>query len=654
MKNESVNSIKSTHDKRNKTKPAHSLTAMDGSSGVHIAQEKLSNLKKLFPEIFTEGKVDPEKLRLTIGEDLNIQNERYVLNWAGKSDAFRVLQTPTTATLAPTSEGINDFNQTQNVFIEGENLEVLKILQKSYYGKIKMIYIDPPYNTGSDEFIYPDKFSESKDDYLKRIGEKDEEGYLLKEGLFRKNSRESGQYHSNWLSMMYPRLFLARNLLKDDGVIFVSIDDNEVHNLRLLMNEVFGEENFVTQFVWNSSTGGGIRSKYVNQSHEYALCYSKNIDCLPMFFSELSPEAIKQYNKKDEKGIYREKDFAWRNEGNNPNQQYYITCPDGSKVKPQRGYMFRFIKGTFDEALKNNLVVFKQTDTGPLVNEMGKRAKYNIYIKKYLGNATGAPSSLIPKSIVGISNIGTEEIKYLFSKDIFNNPKSTRYLKYLIKIGLSNKDIILDFFAGSGTTAHAVLDLNKEDGGNRKFICVQLAEKCKEDSEAYKAGYKNIADICKARIRRVIKKIEKERKENPDLFAKAKKKEIASSQACLDGSPAPRNDTVERDSRNDNIPDLGFKVFKLKQSNFKIWRGDVIENGKDLARQMDAFEEPVKPEAKASNMVWEIMLKSGYDLNTKIGETTVAGCPVYSGGMGLPRPDEESGLAMTEIGTAHV
>ncbi|MCG2760381.1 MAG: site-specific DNA-methyltransferase, partial [Candidatus Delongbacteria bacterium] len=200
------------------------------------------------PGTISEGKIDWEKLKATLGEDITFNNERYVLNWAGKSDAFKVLQTPSTRTLTPAKEESVNFDNTENVFIEGENLEVLKILQKSYFGKIKMIYIDPPYNTGNDSFIYPDKFSESKADYQKRVGDKDEEGYLTREGMFRKNSKENGQYHSNWLNMMYPRIFLARNLLRDDGVIFVSIDDNEVHNLRMLMNEVFGEEIFVAQF----------------------------------------------------------------------------------------------------------------------------------------------------------------------------------------------------------------------------------------------------------------------------------------------------------------------------------------------------------------------------------------------------------------------
>ena len=246
---------------------------MDGKS-LSITDEKLGRLKEILPEAFTENKIDWEKLKAALGDDIEFKNERYVLNWAGKSDAFRALQAPSTDTLVPCKEESVNFDTTGNIFIEGENLEVLKVLQKAYFGKIKMIYIDPPYNTGNDTFIYPDRFSESREEYLNRIGDKDEIGLMTREGLFRKNSKDSGHYHSNWLSMMYPRLFLARNLLRDDGVIFVSIDDNEVHNLRLLMNEVFGEENFVDCITWNKRIPKN--DKGIGSIHEYILIYVKN------------------------------------------------------------------------------------------------------------------------------------------------------------------------------------------------------------------------------------------------------------------------------------------------------------------------------------------------------------------------------------------
>ncbi len=241
---------------------------IDGKS-LEIVKEKIEQLKKIIPEVFTESdRIDPDKLRKTLGDHVNEENERYVLNWAGKSDSFKALQTQTTATLAPDKAESVNFDTTENIFIEGENLEVLKILQKSYHRKIKMIYIDPPYNTGNDSFVYPDKFEESKSEYLMRIGDKDEKGYLVKEGLFKKNSRENGHYHSNWLSMMYPRLFLARNLLKEDGVIFVSIDDNEVHNLRMIMNEIFGEENFVETIIWQKKYAPQNDARWFTAMHD--------------------------------------------------------------------------------------------------------------------------------------------------------------------------------------------------------------------------------------------------------------------------------------------------------------------------------------------------------------------------------------------------
>ena len=250
---------------------------MDGKS-LNVTEEKLNRLKEIIPEAFTEEKIDWEKIKAALGEDIEFKDERYVLNWAGKSDAFRVLQSPTTVTLAPCRDESVEFDETGNIFIEGENLEVLKVLQKSYFGKIKMIYIDPPYNTGNDNFIYPDKFSETREEYLGRIGDKDETGYMTREGLFRKNSRDSGHYHSNWLSMMYPRLFLARNLLRDDGVIFVSIDDNEVHNLRMIMNEVFGEENFVANFP-RITKKAGKTSDLVSKNNDSILCFRKSDNC---------------------------------------------------------------------------------------------------------------------------------------------------------------------------------------------------------------------------------------------------------------------------------------------------------------------------------------------------------------------------------------
>src|SRR5690554_650333 len=272
---------------------------MNGTS-LTPEQEKINALRQILPEAFSEGKIDWEKLKATLGENINFSNERYVLNWAGKSDAFKILQTPTTKTLIPAKDESVDFDETENIFIEGENLEVLKVLQKSYFGKVKMIYIDPPYNTGNDSFIYPDKFSETKKEYQERVGDKDEEGYMTKDGMFKKNSKENGQYHSNWLNMMMPRLYLAKNLLRQDGVIFVSIDDNEVHNLRLLMNEIFGEENFVASIIWERAFAPKNDAKYYSDSHDYILVYGKNIQEFSPGRLERTEEANSRYKNYDD------------------------------------------------------------------------------------------------------------------------------------------------------------------------------------------------------------------------------------------------------------------------------------------------------------------------------------------------------------------
>lgn len=564
------------------------------SNSLNVSGTKLQKLKEILPEAFSEDRIDTDKLKIALGEQFFIKDEHYELSWAGKTEAYKVLQQPTTATLAPMPTESVNFDATDNIFIEGENLEVLKILQKSYFGKIKMIYIDPPYNTGNDSFIYPDKFSESKDEYLKRIGSKDEEGYLTKDGFFRKNSKDNGHYHSNWLSMMYPRLYLARNLLKDDGVIFVSIDDNEVHNLRAIMNEIFGEENFIAQFVWQKGAGTQNDNKYIAVSHEYIICFSKNISYCSFYNLPPSQEMLKNYNLTDEfsniRGPHQLRNLNDFSLGDRPGLHYDIVCPDGTILFGST-HRWRCDQNRFNWRLKENRIVFEKNDEGT----------WEVYYKQYLNEKKEEiikdefdnilsygkiPDTLLIK--VALTGRGTKDIKELFQESVlFSYPKPVDLLKHLITIGTKNNDIILDFFSGSGTTAQAVLELNKEDGGSRKFICVQLPEKTNEDSEAYKAGYKTIADIGKERIRRVIKNIEKEKADKPELF------------------------------NNKNI-DLGFKAFKLKHSNFKLWRGDIIENEDDLKTQMDAFENPKMEGAREFNILYELMLKTGCTLSDKV------------------------------------
>ena len=522
---------------------------LNGKS-LNITEEKLARLRELLPEAFSEGKVDWEKLRIALGGEGEFSDERYHLNWAGKTDAFRSLQAPTTATLAPCPEESVDFDGSDNVFIEGENLEALKILQKSYFGKVKMIYIDPPYNTGNDHFIYPDRFAESKDAYLKRVGDRDEQGFMTRAGLFRKNNRENGHFHSNWLSMIYPRLFLARNLLREDGVIFVSIDDNEAHNLRMVMNEIFGEENFIGNFAVIRGEGGGL-AKQVIKKHDYALSYVKNIT---KFNPLKRPKDIRgKIIEKNGIKYWLEEDWLRKEFGK------YGTC-HYEEIEKIKGISK---KQEIDEAIKKGDYQLVKKRNGLHVvarpRELGQDGSKFFSVLKHL------------------SSNGVEDVKGLDMEKYFNYPKPVSLVKELVLgatlLTKNNEEIILDFFAGSCTTAHAVMQLNAEDGGNRRFICVQMPEPCDKKSEAFKAGYKTIADIGKERIRRAIK--------NGDL-------------------------------------DVDFKVFKLQDSNFKIWRGAEIQDKKELKKQLKMHTASIVNDAKTENILYELLLKSGFPLTAPI------------------------------------
>lgn len=562
---------------------------MDGYSQTP-QKERLETLRLLMPEVFDEGHIDWEKLKAALGENVNFANERYVLNWAGKSEAFRVMQQPSTATLVPCREESVDFDNTQNVFIEGENMEVLKVLQKSYFRKVKMIYIDPPYNTGSDSFIYPDKYSESKEEYLRRVGDKNEEGYMTRDGMFRKNAKENGQYHSNWLNMMMPRLYLAKSLLREDGVIFISIDDNEVHNLRLLMNEIFGEENFVAQFIWHAKKGGGSDSSKIVTDQEYVLCYLKSDNPAGALQKvELVGETL---DKQDEKGSYRRgREHKWGSNSrreDRPTMYFPIKGPNGKEVYPIRNDgsegCWRWGRKAMKAIVEAGDVEFVERQDGTYIAYEKIRntdARFKPY-RTFINCGTTADGSKLIKSIFGA--------KY------FDFPKPLDLITILANIGLGENDILLDFFSGSGTTAHAVMELNK-DGGNRKYICVQLPELCEEKSEAYKAGYKTIAEISKERIRRAGVKIRKEVE-----MEQAKQKE----QLSFD-----EEQTV-------TMPDLGFKVFKLSDSNFKQWRDIKGSDKEEWQQQILDFLDPVTENATIDNMVYELLLKSGKDLNSVI------------------------------------
>ena len=553
----------------------------------NVAEEQLARLKELFPEAFTEGKVDWDKLRATLGDLVDDGPERYTFTWAGKRDAIRLLQTPTRATLVPCREESVSFDQTRHLFIEGDNLEVLKLLYKPYFGRVKMIYIDPPYNTGHD-FIYPDNYADPLATYLQLTGQQDAEGNLLTS-----NPETSGRYHSAWLSMMYPRLFLARQLLREDGVIFVSIDDSEVYDLRLLMNEVFGEENFIDCIVWKKRYGGGPKEKYLVTIHEYVLFYARNRDSIENIGVPLDPETIKRYYKhKDEKyavrGPYRTHPLeATRSVGVRKNLVYPISSPDGEEVWPRRQWWWE--KERAMEALRNNELEFIR----------GRDGTVTVHTKQYLRDENGKIRQTKPFSMIDdiYTQHGTAEIEQIFGDSrIFPFPKPTGLIKPLLQIAsLSEGDVVIDFFAGSCTTTQAILELNREDGGDRRFIMVQLPEPTPGDSPARQAGYESIADIGKERIRRVIAQMQQERE----------------SQLPLETRETPE--------------DLGFKVFKLAPSNYQLWRGVGEDTPDAYAEQMELFTDPLVDGWTAENVIYEVALKEGYGLNCQITPLPLVG-----------------------------
>ncbi len=549
---------------------------MDEQS-LNTKQDILSKLKELIPNCFTEGKIDWEKLKVFFEDNIEFRNERYHLNWAGKTDAFRLLQAPTYKTLKPCREESINFDETENLFIEGDNLEVLKILQKSYFGKIKMIYIDPPYNTGND-FLYKDDYSETLAEYKRKVGDVDENGNTTRAGLFR-NTKENGQYHSNWLNMMYPRLFLARNLLRDDGVIFVSIDDNEVHNLRLIMDEIFGEENFVAEFIWTTKKAAqGMITKYmIVPNHEYIITYCKSNESFKFIGIKRTEEGFSNPDN-DPRGPWKRQYLQRLGQG----------LPLRKIIDPDTNIEYCFESPYTEEKLnqwiKEKKIIFPKKSKGyPARKEFLNEYKTERQLITYLG-------LFATKSY-------TEDLYKLFENlKIFTNPKPLDLIKYFLQVTTISSDIILDFFAGSGTTAHAVMELNKEDGGNRKFILVQLPEPTAPDSEAYKAGYKTIADIAKERICRAAKKIQNQLDEE-----KNKK-----------GEELPLEQIQERKL------DLGFKVFKLDESNFKQWRPFVPKDVEEIKQKVMDFTENVKPEATVENILYELMLKNGKKLTDKV------------------------------------
>lgn len=549
---------------------------MNGQS-LNITEDKKKQLKQLFPEVFTEDKIDFDKLRLVLGEDFFAKEERYEFNWAGKGDAFKELQKQTTATLIPDRVSSVNFDTSENIFIEGENLEVLKVLQRSYYGKIKMIYIDPPYNTGNDSFVYPDDYKERKKDYEQRTGIKNKYGFVNKQDLWKKNAKEGGHFHSVWLSMMYPRLYLARNLLKEDGVILVSIDDNEQANLRKLLDRILGEANFIASVIWEKKFAPSNDSKWFSANHDYILIYAKDKNIWRPNLLKRESKTLDRYKNPDNdiRGVWTSGDMTVKTY--NKDYDYEVVTPSGNKITPPNGKCWRFSKQKFQELVKDNRIWFgKNQNNVPRIKRFLTEVKQGV-----------TPLTIWKNKDVGHTQEASQEIRKIFQgKQIFDNPKPVRLVTQLISICSNKDDLVLDFFAGSGTLAEAILRSNVKKKLSRKFICVQIPEKTPQESEARKFGYKKISEIAQARIINVLGQIRKE------------------------------------DETNLN---LGFKSFKLTPSNFKQWDNN-IEKG-NVVEQLNIFQNPYEDNAKHENMVYEILLKKGLTLTTKIEKRSI----IYGG-----------------------
>ena len=525
-----------------------------------VQAERRRQLRALVPEAFVEGALDFAKLRAALGETDSAAGERYTFTWAGKGAAQRLIQQPSHATLHPAPDESINWATTQNLFIEGDNLEVLKLLYRAYYGRVKLIYIDPPYNTGND-FVYPDDYSDSLAAYLTLTGQQNATGDLLTS-----NPETSGRYHSRWLSMLYPRLFVARQLLRDDGLLFVSIDDSEVHNLRLLLNEVFGEENFLGVLIWKRRQNVDSRAKSgLSVDHEYLLMYARN----SAGRIRGQEKDLTKYSNPDHdpRGDWLSADLTGlATKEQRPNLHYDLVNPATGMVymPPENGW--RYGKPTMARLIADARIIWPKTNEG--------RPRVRRYLHEMGAEFTGL-SSIITTLY---NSQGTRELKELFDgKEVLDFPKPVDYLKLLVEQGTSTDEpeIVLDFFAGSCTTAQAVLELNRQDGGSRRYVMVQLPFPTKI------AAYKTIAEIGKERIRRVIKKLTEERREQLDL-----------------------NERTQPE-------DVGFRVFKLAASNLKQWPGHTGDEADEYMQLSATFANLLVEPWTADGVLWEVAIKEG-------------------------------------------
>lgn len=537
-----------------------------------IIENNINNLKTIFPEAFTEGKVDFEVLKQLLGGAIDEREEKYGLNWHGKRRVRQLALTPSTGTLLPCPDESVDWDTTQNLMIEGDNLEVLKLLQKSYAGKVKMIYIDPPYNTGKD-FVYPDNFQDNIKNYLELTGQV-ESGRKISS-----NTEASGRFHTDWLNMMYPRLRLARNLLRDEGALFISIDDTEVATLRMILSEIFGEENFLANLIWQKKYSPQNDDKYFSDSHEHILAYAKSLDKFQIGLLPRTEEADARYKNPDNdpRGPWKSSDLT-RQEYRERDDYEIISPKTGKRFSPPRGNSWGRPQAVVEELIKDNRIWF-----GPDGNSVPSLKRFLAEVKQGI-----TPQTILMREDVGDTQEGKKTIKELFGDvSIFETAKPPRLIQRLMTTaGVINNDIILDFFGGSGSTGDAVMRYNASSHIASQYIIVQLPELTE------RTDYINIADITKERLRRAGKKI---KEENP-MFS----------------------------------GDTGFRVFKLAQSNIKAWE----PNREDIAQTLIDSVNHLRDGRTEADILYELLLKLGLDLTVPIEEKTISGKTIHSIGAG--------------------
>ena len=568
-----------------------------------MADRNIEQIGALFPECLTErinsnGRVeqaiDFDKLRQLLAHDVvEGPEQRYQFTWPDKRAAIRLANTPTSKTLRPCRAESVDFDTPQNLYIEGDNLDVLKLLRENYLGKVKMIYIDPPYNTGND-FVYNDDFAQGKTEFEQRSGLFDAEGHQTIDPMQR-NTESNGRFHTDWLNMIYPRLKVARDLLSDDGVIFISIDDNEVENLMKICDEIFGEMNFVAQIPWRKRTAKSDVPFGISQDYEFIICYARS----NKFYASIAGGERKYYETPDYPGRpWRIHDLTKQTTASErPNSYFTMINPKtGDKYPANPNATWRITQDTFDDYYSQGRIVFPGDYDFLKIGKPVLRYWKEDDMQK-AGEDFGriAVSTKLP-DIIGMSQDGTKEVTNLFDGKIFSFPKPSSLIKFLLNIINSRDSLVLDFFSGSATTAHAVMQLNAEDGGNRKFIMVQLPEKTDPNSEAYKAGYPNICEIGKERIRRAGKKIKEENKDK---------------------------EAIDR-------LDTGFRVLKLDSSNMADVYYTPAETPIEQTLGFEAFEDNIKPDRTAEDLLFQVMPECNLPLSSRIEEREIHGKKVYA------------------------